>query len=139
MKRTPAWIVVLLVIFTSSSPAHAAGPKIPLDHKLTAYTKDASSVTAEYSLHISNPGNTPLTDLTLSLRALPPFILNAEPLHLDYLGPHQSIALRLKVLTPMLLNEDRFARIPLSWNVNYRDAEGKEINFPATSRPGGAR
>jgi hypothetical protein len=139
MKRALAELLILLAINLFASLTHAAPPQLVLDHTLTGYSKSATAVTLDYSLHVTNPGNTPLADLSLSLVPIPPLVAKGKTVSVGYLGPHQSAYVSLQIVTPALLDEDRFARIPIFWAGKYQDSEGKLVQFPAKSRPGGAK
>jgi hypothetical protein len=139
MKRMLAGLFIVLAMNLFAGVTHAAGPKLALDHTLTGYSKGATTVTLDYSLHIVNPGDTPLANLSLSLVPLPPLISQRTTVNVGYLGPHQSTYVSLQIVTPALLDADRFSRNPLSWAGKYLDVEGKQIEFPVQSKPGGAR
>lgn len=139
MDRALAGFMVMLAMNLGAGFTHAGEPRLVVGHSLTGYSKAASSVTLDYSLFIVNPGDTPLTDLSLSLVPLPPLTAQGTPASISYLGPKQSAQLFIQVVSPGLLDEERFSQRPLFWAGRYIDMEGKQVEFPVQSKPGGAR
>lgn len=147
MNKTFAGSLIALTINIFAAFALAAGPPVILSHTLAGYSKvegnsknkGATVTTLDYSLHVENPGETPLDDLSLSLVPRPPLVSKRTIVSVGYLGPHQSTDIRLKVLTKMALDPKNIAQMPLLWAGKCLDAEGKLIEFPAKSRTGGAK
>lgn len=139
MNRALAGFLVMLTMNLVAGFTHAGEPRLVVGHSLTGYSKGATSVTLDYSLYIVNPGDTPLADLSLSLVPLPPLTAQGTTVSVSYLGPQQSAQLFMQVVSPALLDEDRFSQRLLFWAGRYTDIEGKQVEFPVQSKPGGAR
>jgi len=67
MKRMIRLFFVTVAMVVMAAFCQAAGPPVLLTHTLTGYNEGASPPTADYSLHVETPGNTPLAGLTLSI------------------------------------------------------------------------
>ena len=139
MDRVLAGLLVMLAMNLAASFTHAGESPLIVGHSLTGYSKGTTSVTLDYSLFIVNPGDTPLADLSLSLVPLPPLTAQGTTVSINYLGPKQSAQLFMQVVSPALLDEERFSQRPLFWAGRYTDMEGKLVEFPVQSKPGGAR
>jgi hypothetical protein len=139
MKRMLAALSVFFVTVLATGLAFAAKPTVRLEHKLTGITRGETGVTVNYSLHISNPGDLPLTDLTLSLVPHPPLVRDRVSVSVGSLAPHQEADLPLQVVTPVPVDAQHISVFPLFWKGSYIDAEGKRVEFPAVSKTGGAQ
>lgn len=139
MNKTFAGFLIALTINIFAVFAFAAESPVILNHTLTGYNRGSTSITLDYSLHIANPGDTPLADLSLSLVPVPPLVAKRTIVSVGYLGPHQSADVTLQIVTPALLDVKRFSRTPLFWAGKYVDVEGKPAEFPAKSKPGGTK
>jgi hypothetical protein len=147
MNNTIAGLLAVIVIHCYASLAYAVETPILMHHSLTGYNKlsgnnkhkGSKEITLDYSLHVENPGDTALDDLSLSLVLRPPFVAKKTIVNIGYLGPHQSADIKLRIATPMSLDPEKFARKPLSWAGKCLDAEGKLLEFPVKSRSGGAK
>jgi hypothetical protein len=139
MKKSFTGFLIALTITIFAHVAGAADPPVIVTHTLTGYSKGPSSVTLEYSLHVVNPGETPLADLTLSLVPRPPFVTTRTTVTVGFLGPKQSADMPMKLVTPLLLEKDHFSQKTLPWAGKGLNAEGKRVEFPVKSRPRGAK
>ena len=147
MNKSATGLLIALVINVFAVLAFAAESPVILRHSLTGYkkveghnkNKGSAVVTLDYSLHVENPGDTPLGDLSLYLVPRPPLVSKKTIVSVGYLGPHQSTDINLKVVTKMVLDQDNLSQKPLLWAGKCLDAEGKLIEFPVKSRPGGAK
>lgn len=139
MKRSFTALVISLTINMLAVFAYAAGPPIVVTHTLTGYSQGPTATTLEYSLHMVNHGETPVSALSLSLVSRPPFVSTTTTVEVTSLAPNQSTDLAIKLVTPLLLEEEQFARRTLLWAGKLLDAQGKLVEFPIKSRPGGAR
>lgn len=146
MNKTFAGFLIALTINIFAAFAFAAEPPVILSHTLAGSSKvegnnknKGSVITHDYSLHVENPGETPLSDLSLSLVPRPPLVSKRTIVRVGYLGPHQSTDIRLKVVTRMVSDPKNISEMPLLWAGKCLDAEGMLIEFPVKSRTGGAK
>jgi len=147
MNKSFTGLIFALTINIFAVFAFAAEPPVILRHTLTGYNKveeqkknkGPAAITLDYSLHVENPGDTPLSDLSLSLVPRSPLVSKKTIVAVGYLGPHQSSDIKLKVVTKMAFDPDKFSQKPLLWAGKCLDAEGKLIEFPVKSRAGGAK
>jgi hypothetical protein len=139
MKKSFTGFLIALAITIFAYVACAAGPPVIVTHTLTGYSKGPAEVTLNYALHVVNPGQTPLADMTLSLVPRPPFITAGTTVNVGFLNPKQSADIQLRLMTPLLLDQAHFSQQPLSWAGECLNAEGKRVKFPVKSRPGGAK
>jgi hypothetical protein len=139
MKKSFTGFLIALTINVLGVFACAEGPPVILTHTLTGYSKGPTAVTLEYSMHVVNPGETAIGDLSLSLVPRLPFLTTRTTVNVSYLAPKQSTDLTVKLVTPLLLNQEQFSRSPLFWAGECLDAEGKLVEFPVKSGPGGAK
>ena len=139
MNKSLTGLLIALTINVLAVFSFAAESPVILSHILTGYNKGSTTTTIDYSLHIANPGNTTLDDLTLSLVPVPPLVAKRIIVNVGYLGPHQSTDVTLQIATPAQLDSERLSRTPLFWAGKFIDVEGKPVEFPAKSKPGGAK
>ncbi len=139
MNRSFAGLLVLLAILVPAGLAYGAESRFMVSHTLEGYNKGTATVTLDYSLHVMNNSDTPVIDLSLSLVPMPPFITNKTTVNVGYLGAHQSADVSLQLVTNTLLGADRFSQHHLFFVGKYIDGEGKPVEFPVKSKPGGAR
>jgi hypothetical protein len=139
MKRMLAAVVLVPTLFLIPSLVLAARAQVVLDQTLTGYSKVPGAATVNYSLHLTNVGEAPITELTLTLVPQPPAGTKKVTLNLDYLAPHDGIFIPVQLVTPTLLDQEKFSRMPLFWQGKYLDAGGKAVEIPVVSKPGGAR
>lgn len=139
MKKSFTGFLIALTVVLWSVIACAAGSPVVVTHNLTGFSQDATATTLEYSLHLLNPGEAPLSDLSLSLVPRRPFVTSRTTVDVSYLAPKQVADLTVKVVTPLLLEEEQFSRRPLFWAGKCLDAQGKLVEFPVKSKPGGAK
>lgn len=137
MNKAFAGLFVILAMILPVSSAGGAVSPVSVSHTLTGYSKGSATVTLDYSLHVVNAGDNPLTNLSLSQIPLFPFANGAPPVTVDYLAPHQGFDVSFTVTTPILLGADRFTQTPLFWAGKCFDGEGKPLEFPVKSKPGG--
>lgn len=139
MYKICTGFLIALAINILAVFSFAAGSPVILRHTLTGYDKGATTATLDYSLHVVNPGETPITSLTLVFVSLPPFITGRTVLDVGSLSPGQSVDLPLKLTVPAGLEESKVKRKPLFWAGSCIDVEGKKVEFPVNSKAGGAR
>lgn len=139
MYKTFTGFLIALAINIFAVPVFSAESPVIVSHTLTGYNKGSTSITLDYSLHVVNLGETPLADLSLSLVPIPPLVAKRTTVSVGYLGPHQSADVTLQIITPALLDAERFSHTPLFLAGRYLDVEGKTAEFPAKSKPGGSK
>lgn len=139
MKNYLTGLLTAIIINILAVLACAAGSPVTLTHTLTGYSKGTTAVTLDYSLHVVNPGHTAISDLSLSLVPRHPFVTTTATVNVSHLAPKESADLRVTLVTPLLLDKDNLSRRSLSWAGKGVTAEGKLIEFPVKSSPGGAR
>lgn len=138
MKRILTAVVVVVTLLTLPSLVLAARTQVVLDQTLTAYSGLSGQAAVNYSLRVTNTGETPIAELTLTLAPQPPVAVK-KTLNIGYLGAHESVFVPVQLVTPTLLDQEKFSRTPLFWQVKYLDAGGKAVEFPAVSKSGGAK
>jgi hypothetical protein len=138
MKRILAAVVVVVTLFLLPSLVLAAKTQVVLDQTLTSYSKLSGAATLNYSLRVTNTGETPIAELSLTLVPQPPVAVK-KSLNVGYLGAHDSVFIPVQLVTPTPLDQEKYARIPLFWQGKYLDAGGKAVEFPAVSKSGGAK
>lgn len=147
MYRSIPGFLLVLTINLFAGVVFAAESPVILSHSITGFNKveghnknkGSAEITFNYTLHVENPGETPLGDLSLSLVSRPPLVSKKTTVRVDYLGPHQSADIQLKVVTREVPDPDKFVQKTLSWAGKCLDADGKQVEFPVKSRPGGAK
>ena len=139
MEKTIRRFSIAVTLNILAGFACAAGPPVVVTHTLTSYSQGPTATSLEYSLHMVNPGETPISNLSLSLVPRPPFVTSGSTVDVSYLAPKQSTDLSVKLVTPLLLEEDQFSRKPLFWAGKCLNSQGKLVEFPIKSRPGGAK
>ena len=139
MKKSFTGFLIAVTINISAVIACAADPPVSMTHDLTGYEKGPKSITLEYSLHLVNTGETPIGDLSLSLVPRLPFVTTSTSFDIGYLAPEQSADVTVKMVTPLSLDREQFSKRALYWAGECLDAEGKLVEFPLKSRPGGAK
>lgn len=139
MNRSITGLLIALIVLISAAFVFAAEPPVIVSHKLTGVSKGATTTTLEYSLHVENPGDAPLGDLSLSLVSRPPLETKRTIVTIGYLGPHQSSDIKLEVATRIVTDPEKLSQKPLFWAGRCFDAKGKLIEFPVKSQAGGAK
>lgn len=139
MKNVMAALFMLVSICFIGGQACAAAPPVIVTHVLTASSKEGTKTTLNFTVHVLNPGNVPITSLSLSLVPLPPLTPGQTTLNVATLGPHQSMDLPIQVTVPAFLNGDKISHRPLFWRGKCVDAQGTPVEFPVTSHHGGAQ
>lgn len=133
MKRRLVLYLVPLIIFISAMTARAQSP-IRLSHILKGYSIDKDSATLDISLHVANPGDTSVHNLTLSYVSLFGGAATGTLLNIGDVGAHQGTDVPFKLSVPISIGVDRFSKSPLLWAGKYIDAQGNLIEFPVESR-----
>jgi hypothetical protein len=132
-------VVIVLTVFLglfAGSLVNAQTVPSPLfiRHTLIGYNyNENESMTLDYRLVVENPGETSISNLTLTL--VPLFISASEEVELTIAelpaGAQSIVALHLN--TPLVLNEEEMIKQPLLWFARYRDEEGAEHDLPVES------
>jgi hypothetical protein len=140
MKRLlAAFFILSAALLHSAGLACAANSPVIVTQTLTSYSAGGNLAALNYSIHVINPGDTPLANLTLSYVPLPSSPKGRAVLNVGNLGPHQSADLSLQLQAPARLGKDASSLKPLYWNGKYQDTQGQTIEFPAASIPGGVK
>jgi hypothetical protein len=139
MKNAMAALFMLMSICLISGLACAAAAPVIVTHMLTGSSKEGTITTLNFTVHVVNMGNDPITSLTLSLVPLPPLTSGQTTLNFATLGPHKSMDIPLQVTAPAFINTDKISRRPLVWAGKCVDAQGTPVDFPATSHHGGSQ
>lgn len=124
--------VFTLGLMIPAGRALAESPVL-LSHTITGYTQGADAVTLDVVLHVENPGAAPLYNLTLSYV---PLMIIAEPdvlLEIGTIDANGALDIPLTIVTPMLLSEEEFIKLPLFWAGEAEDAGNSFLEFPADS------
>jgi len=139
MKRMRRLFFVTVALVFMAGICRAAGPPVVLTHTLTGYTEGETKVTADYYLHVENRGNAPVPELTLSLVPSVPTFLQPTTINLGELGPRETRDLFVQVESSIRLKRATLSQSPLFWAGTFVDADGKAVEFPIKSTPGGAK
>ncbi len=116
----------------------APAPPVILTHTLTSSSTEGDTISLNFTIHVVNQGDRAFSDMTLNFVPLPPFGPEGCTLYVGDLGPYQSGDFSVMVVTPARLSADKFSQRPLFWTGKCLDAQGRLVEFPATSRPAGA-
>lgn len=139
MKKSLTAILAALFVLVAAVAAFAERSPVLVTHTLTGYSRGATDVTLEYSLQVLNQENFPLTDLTLTLVPRLPLVPSKSVVSVPTLAPSGSTAVTVKIVTPLLLSREGFARTSLQFGGKYTDVSGKTVEFPVRSMPGGTK
>jgi len=139
MNRTFVGLFILLSMLLPAVLAYGAESPVVVIHTLTGYSKGADSVTLDYALHVVNAGKLPLSDVTLALVPSPQFGVQHTTVTVGSLRPRESVDLTVQLVTPIIHDQDRLSQNTLLWAGKYVNAQGNPVQFPLTSRPGGAK
>ena len=115
----------------------APAPPVIVTHTFTGYSSAGNTVSVDLTVHVVNPGDSALSNVTLTFVPLRPFGPEGSTLYVGDLGPYQSGDFSVMVVTPARLSADKFSQKPLFWAGKCLDAQGQLVEFPATSRPEG--
>lgn len=139
MGKAITALLMLMSMCFSDGLARAAAPHVIVTHVLTGSSNEGNKTTLNFTVHVVNMGNAPITSLTLSLVPLPPLTPGQTTLNVSILGTHQSVDIPLQVTVPAFLNADKISHRPLFWAGKCVDAQGTPVEFPATSHHGGGQ
>jgi tripartite motif-containing protein 71 len=113
----------------------APAPPVIVTHTFTGYSTTGNTVSLDLTIHVANPGDTYLSNVTLTFVPMPPFISGRSTLNVGGLAPRQSADFPLHVQA-MAMGMDMIAHKPLFFAGKYDDARGTLVEYPVTSRPG---
>lgn len=139
MKTSVAVFLTGVFMVALGSAAFAEEAPVALTQTLTGYANNGRTVTLDYAVQVKNQRKASLGPLTLTLVPQTPFLLERRSYNLDKLGPNAVANVKVTVVTPLLLDQKYFSRMPLRWAGKCTEAEGKLSEFPVTSRMGGAK
>lgn len=137
MRNLLASCVTAVLIMVCAGFAYAEGAPVALTHSLTGYSKGPATVTLEYAVQVVNQQDAALGPLSLTLMPQPPYVMEKTNFTVNPLGPGEKADLQVKVVSPLLLDQKFFAKLPLLWGGSYSDADGNVVEFPIKSRAGG--
>ena len=139
MKKTMAALFMLMSMCCNAGLAFAAAAPVIVMHAQTGSNEGKTKTTLNFTVHVVNPGDAPISNLALSLVPLPPLMPGRVTLNVASLDPHQSVYLPLQVTatSPAFLNADEISRRLLFWSGKCVDADGTPVEFPVTSHPEG--
>ncbi|UFS71250.1 hypothetical protein LPW11_03425 [Geomonas sp. RF6] len=138
MIKTTARFLFFLALVVAASFAHASDSPLVLAHHLTGFNPQASATTVDYTLHVHNSGDTAVTEISLSLVPVIPVLGKGTTLNIAYLGPNEVTDVTLQVESRLMVDKPRYAGATLFWTGRCVDSNGKVVEFPVKSRPGGA-
>jgi hypothetical protein len=137
MQRSLAGLTIALAVSLMASVACGAEAPVLLTHEVTGYRVEGNAVTVAYLLHVNNRLGKPLSELTLTF--LPnPAQKQRIVLKVAALGAEGSTDLSFQVQGIALPPRQALQRQRLTLGGECRDAEGKVLEFPVVSYPGGA-
>jgi tripartite motif-containing protein 71 len=134
MKRLLSGLFILSALLIPSL-VWAEAPPVVLTHTVTGYSTGDETVTIDISVHVANPGDSALSNVTLTFVPMPPFISGRSTLDVGTLAPRQSADFALH-LEAMATGMDRIARRPLFFAGKCVNADGTKVEFPVSSYPG---
>ncbi len=133
MKRKLLVMLIFVFMLIPAGMARAESP-IYLSHTLINYAENADSVTINFVLHVKNPGNAPLYNVTLSYVPLLLMTQGEVLLSIGDIEAGGSLDIPFTLTTPMLLSQDEFLRQIFFWAGEGLDEDGNLLEFPAESR-----
>jgi DNA-binding beta-propeller fold protein YncE len=134
MKRSLAGLFILSALLIPSL-VWAEAPPVTLMHTVTGYSSGDKTVTIDISVHVTNPGNSALSNVTLTFVPMPPFISGRSTLDVGSLAPRQGADFTLH-LEAMAIAIDKLAHRPLFFAGKCDEADGTQVEFPVSSYPG---
>lgn len=137
MKRMSVGLLVCAIWLLLAGMAWAESPVL-LSHTLQGSSKGADSVTWNFSLHVINTGDAPLRDLALSY--VPLLVMAREEVNLNVpeIEAHGQTDIKFDLTTPALSDEKEISLQSFHWAGKCLDEQGKTLEFPVASNPGGA-
>ncbi len=93
----------------------------------------------DISVHVKNPGDTALSNLTLFFISMTPVFKGQSILKVGSLAPHQSKDLSAHLEAPAFIGKKEVESRPLFFSGKYNDTYGTPGEFPVTSHPGGIK
>jgi len=135
MKKALTGFLILSSMLWTAGLVWADASPVVLTHTVTGYGTGDKTVTVDVSVHVENPGDTYLSNVTLSFVPMPPFVRGRSTLNVGSLAPRQSADFSLHLEAPAI-GKDKVARRPLFFAGKYDDANGTKVEFPVTSHPG---
>ena len=134
LKASVFGLIFSLALLQSVFAAETApAPPVVVTHTFTGYSTAGNTVSLDLTVHVVNPGDSALSNVTLSFIPKPPFVGGRSTLNVGTLTPRQSADFTLH-LKAMAIGKDRIAR-RLFFTGKYDDINGTQIEFPVASRP----
>ena len=106
----------------------APAPPVIVTHTFTGYSSAGDTFIAGFTVHVVNPGDSALSNVTLTLVPVPPFISGRSTLDVGNLAPRQSADFPLH-LKAMATGKNQVACRPLFFAGKYDDANGTRSSF----------
>lgn len=139
MKGTVAALTMALAIFASTGLAGAADSPVILSHQVTGYQKGPRVATISYTFHVVNPGTKALTDLSLTVVRAQVIPRERATVNIGTLPATQRTDVKVTMEGPAASPKEFLMREPVLLSGRCADSEGKVLEFPVISYPGGAR
>lgn len=139
MKRPVTKFLILSVLLLTAGLTWAAAPPVVVTHKVTGYRIVDKTAAIDISVHVKNPGDTALSNLTLFFISMPPVFKGQSILKVGSLAPHQSKDLSVHLEAPAFIGKKEVESRPLFFSGKYNDTYGTPGEFPVTSHPGGIK
>lgn len=139
MKGLVAALTMALAIFALTGLARAADSPVILSHQVTGYEKGQQSVSISYTIQVVNPGTASLSDLTLTVIPSHVRATDTTTLAVGALPAKQAREMSLQLKGIPAIPKDYLSREPLFLSGKCIDGDGRVLEFPVTSYPGGAR
>jgi len=139
MKNTLTRLFILSALLLPAAWAWASGPPVVVTHSVTGYRAAGATAGFDLSLQVRNPGDAPLSNLSLSLAPMPPFFKGWSSLEIASLAPQQTVDFVLHLEGPSNYPRSEVALRPLHFIGKYQGPDGALHGFPVRSQPGGAQ
>ena len=139
MKRILPRLIILLALLLPAAGGWSSGPPVVVMHTVTGYRAGAATAGFEVDLQATNPGDSSLTDLMLSLAPMPPFFKGYKTIAVGNLAAHQKRSISLHLEAPPNHGRREVAGRVLHFTGKYRAADGTVQEFLVLSHPGGAQ
>ena len=135
MKTPLMGFLILSSLLWTAGLVWADASPVVLTHTVTGYGTGDKTVAVDISVHVANPSDTSISNVTLSFVPMSPFFRGRGTLNVGSLAPRQSADFSIRLEAPAI-GKDKVARRPLFFAGKYDDANGTQVEFPVTSHPG---
>jgi hypothetical protein len=138
MKRSLTRLFIFSTLLLFAGWTWAAAAPLVVTHTVIGSGADSPATAIDICVHVANPGDTALSDVTLSFVSLPQLNTRYRTLNLGNLAPHQSVDFFLHLKGQGTLDGEKIAQRTLLFAGKCIDASGAPVEFRVTSNPGGA-